>query len=96
VEGELGVLSGIEEDIEHAENKYTDPALVEDFVQKTGVNSLAISIGTSHGVFKLKVKKGEPLPPLRFDILKRYKKGFQVFLSSCMAPQLFHPIMFRC
>jgi fructose-bisphosphate aldolase, class II len=88
VEGELGVLSGIEEDIEHMENKYTDPALVEDFVQKTGVNSLAISIGTSHGVFKLKVKKGEPLPPLRFDILKEIEErlpGFPIVLHGSSA-----------
>lgn len=91
VEGELGVLSGVEENIVHTENKYTDPGLVEDFVKRTGVNSLAISIGTSHGVFKLKVKKGEPLPPLRFDILEEIQKripGFPIVLhgSSAIPP----------
>jgi fructose-bisphosphate aldolase, class II len=88
VEGELGVLSGVEEDIEHADHQYTDPSVVEDFVQRTGVDSLAISIGTSHGVFKLKVKKGEPLPPLRFDILEDIQKrlpGFPIVLHGSSA-----------
>jgi fructose-bisphosphate aldolase class II len=49
VEGELGVLSGIEDDVVAAKSIYTQPEQVEDFVKKTGVDSLAISIGTSHG-----------------------------------------------
>lgn len=79
VEGELGVLSGIEGEINHAESIYTDPALAVDFVKKTGVDSLAISIGTSHGVSKIKVKKGEPLPTLRFDILEEIEKSLPYF-----------------
>lgn len=67
VEGELGKLAGIEDEVKvSAENAlYTDPAEVEEFVTKTGVDSLAIAIGTSHGAFKF---KGEP--KLRFDILE--------------------------
>ena len=53
VEGELGVLAGIEDDVVAAASVYTSPDLVEDFVKKTGVDSLAISIGTSHGANKL-------------------------------------------
>ncbi len=54
VEGELGVLSGIEDDVVAAKSIYTQPEQVEDFVKKTGVDSLAISIGTSHGAYKFK------------------------------------------
>ena len=54
VEGELGVLSGIEDDVVAAKSVYTQPEEVEDFVKKTGVDSLAISIGTSHGANKFK------------------------------------------
>jgi fructose-bisphosphate aldolase class II len=79
VEGELGVLSGVEDEVTHEESHYTDPALVEDFVKSTGVDSLAISIGTSHGVVKMKVKRGEPLPTLRFDILKEVEKRLPYF-----------------
>jgi fructose-bisphosphate aldolase class II len=79
VEGELGVLSGVEDEVTHSESRYTDPALVEDFVKRTGVDSLAISIGTSHGVVKMKVKKGEPLPTLRFDILQEVEKRLPRF-----------------
>jgi len=88
VEGELGVLSGIEEDVVHTESRYTDPAQVEDFVKKTGVDSLAISIGTSHGVAKFKVKPGEAIPPLRFDILEEVAKklpGFPIVLHGASA-----------
>jgi fructose-bisphosphate aldolase class II len=79
VEGELGVLSGVEDEVTHTESHYTDPALVEDFVKCTGVDSLAISIGTSHGVVKVKLKKGDPFPELRFDILKEIEKKLPYF-----------------
>ena len=59
VEGELGVLAGIEDDVVAAASVYTSPDLVEDFVKKTGVDSLAISIGTSHGANKFKPKTGK-------------------------------------
>ena len=59
VEGELGVLAGIEDEVSAEHHTYTDPAQVEDFVKRTGVDSLAISIGTSHGAYKFKVKPGE-------------------------------------
>ncbi|MHB1276587.1 MAG: ketose-bisphosphate aldolase [Candidatus Humimicrobiaceae bacterium] len=79
VEGELGILSGVEDEVIHAESRYTDPALAEDFVKKTGVDSLAISIGTSHGIAKMKIKKDEPLPTLRFDILEEVEKRLPYF-----------------
>ena len=63
VEGELGVLAGIEDEVSAEKHTYTDPAQVEDFVKRTGVDSLAISIGTSHGAYKFKVKPGESVPP---------------------------------
>jgi fructose-bisphosphate aldolase class II len=74
VEGELGVLAGIEDDISAEHHTYTRPEEVEDFVGRTNVDSLAISIGTSHGAFKFKVKQGELIPPLRFDILEEIEK----------------------
>ena len=69
VEAELGRLAGIEDEVNvSAENaSYTDPAQVEDFVERTGVDSLAIAIGTSHGAYKF--KPGQK-PQLRFDILR--------------------------
>jgi fructose-bisphosphate aldolase class II len=85
VEGELGVLAGIEEEVSHEASHYTNPDDVEDFVKKTGVDSLAISIGTSHGAYKFKVKPGESLPELRFDILKEVEKripGFPIVLHG--------------
>src|SRR5512136_300165 len=85
VEGELGVLAGIEDHVSHEASHYTDPNDVEDFVKKTGVDSLAISIGTSHGAFKFKVKPGEKVPPLRFDILEQVEKripGFPIVLHG--------------
>lgn len=69
VEGELGVLAGVEDEVSHEVSHYTKPEEVETFVEKTGADSLAISIGTSHGAYKFKVKPGEEVPPLRFDIL---------------------------
>jgi len=74
VEGELGVLAGIEEHVSSEMSHYTRPEEVEDFVSKTGVDSLAISIGTSHGAYKFKVKLGEAIPPLRFDILEEVER----------------------
>jgi fructose-bisphosphate aldolase class II len=79
VEGELGVLSGIEDDVSSEETHYTKPEEVEDFVKRTGVDSLAISIGTSHGAYKFKVKRGEATPPLRFDILEEVEKRIPEF-----------------
>jgi fructose-bisphosphate aldolase class II len=74
VEGELGVLAGIEDEVVAETSHYTKPEEVEEFVAKTGVDSLAISIGTSHGAFKFKPKLGEEPPPLRFDILEEVEK----------------------
>ncbi|MBN1620197.1 class II fructose-1,6-bisphosphate aldolase [candidate division WOR-3 bacterium] len=74
VEGELGVLAGIEDDVVGEATTYTDPESVNDFVNKTRVDSLAISIGTSHGAYKFKLKPGEPMPELRFDILEEITK----------------------
>ena len=69
VEAELGQLAGIEDDVNVSEENahFTDPAQVEDFVTRTGVDSLAIAIGTSHGAYKF--KPGQK-PQLRFDILE--------------------------
>ena len=71
VEAELGKLAGIEDDVNVAESDamYTDPAQAEEFVRRTGCDSLAIAIGTSHGAYKF---KGEA--KLRFDILKKIKE----------------------
>ncbi|OQY22538.1 MAG: fructose-1,6-bisphosphate aldolase, class II [Desulfobacteraceae bacterium 4572_35.2] len=85
VEGELGVLAGIEDDVVAEESTYTQPEEVEDFVAKTGVDSLAISIGTSHGAYKFKLAEGEEVPPLRFDILEEVEKripGFPIVLHG--------------
>ena len=79
VEGELGVLAGIEDDVSSEKSHYTKPEEVEDFVSKTGVDSLAISIGTSHGAYKFKVEKEEDIPPLRFDILEEISKRLPNF-----------------
>lgn len=78
VEGELGQLAGIEDDVNvSAENaSYTQPEQVEEFVKSTGVDSLAIAIGTSHGAFKF--KPGQK-PQLRFDILKEVEKRLPNF-----------------
>jgi fructose-bisphosphate aldolase class II len=85
VEGELGVLAGIEDEVSAETSTYTKPQEVEDFVRKTGVDSLAISIGTSHGAFKFKLKPGESAPPLRFDILEEIERripGFPIVLHG--------------
>lgn len=85
VEGELGVLAGIEDDVSSEVSHYTNPDEVEEFVKKTNVDSLAISIGTSHGAYKFKVAPGEAVPPLRFDILEEVEKrlpGFPIVLHG--------------
>ncbi len=92
VEGELGILAGIEDDVVAEESTYTQPEEVVDFVSKTGVDSLAISIGTSHGANKFKpaqcTKNTDGVlipPPLRFDILKEIEKelpGFPIVLHG--------------
>jgi fructose-bisphosphate aldolase class II len=92
VEGELGVLAGVEDDVSAEHSNYTQPAEVQDFVQKTGVDSLAISIGTSHGRTKFKpeqcTKTADGIlipPPLRFDILEEIEKripGFPIVLHG--------------
>ena len=78
VEGELGQLAGIEDDVNvHADDaSYTDPDQVYDFVTRTGVDSLAIAIGTSHGAFKFKPGQN---PQLRFDILEEVEKRLPNF-----------------
>ncbi len=78
VEGELGQLAGIEDDVNvSAEDaSYTDPAQVQEFVERTGVDSLAIAIGTSHGAFKF--KPGQK-PQLRFDILEEVSRRLPEF-----------------
>lgn len=88
VEGELGVLAGIEDDVQADEHIYTQPDQVEDFVKRTGVDSLAISIGTSHGAYKF--KPGQK-PQIRLDILREIEKripGFPIVLhGSSSVPQ---------
>jgi fructose-bisphosphate aldolase class II len=92
VEGELGVLAGVEDEVSQAVSHYTKPQEVEAFVEKTGVDSLAISIGTSHGAHKFKIKPGEEVPALRFDILEEIEKrvpGFPIVLhgASSVEPE---------
>ncbi|MBN1952159.1 MAG: class II fructose-1,6-bisphosphate aldolase [Bacteroidales bacterium] len=98
VEGELGVLAGVEDDVVAEHSTYTRPEEVEDFVSKTGVDSLAISIGTSHGANKFTPAQckrnadGVLVPPeLRFDILEEIEKripGFPIVLhGSSSVPQ---------
>jgi fructose-bisphosphate aldolase class II len=78
VEGELGRLAGIEDDVNVSDedSSYTRPEDVQEFVEKTGVDSLAIAIGTSHGAFKY--KPGQK-PQLRFDILEEVEKRLPNF-----------------
>ena len=91
VEAELGRLAGIEDavNVSAADASYTDPAQVQDFVERTGVDSLAIAIGTSHGAYKF--KPGQK-PQLRFDILKEVSDrlpGFPIVLhgASSVIPE---------
>ena len=100
VEGELGTLAGIEDEVNVSaeDSSYTRPEEVEDFVTRTGVDSLAIAIGTSHGAYKFTAAQctrdadGKLVPPpLRFDILKEVEKrlpGFPIVLhGSSSVPQ---------
>ncbi len=75
VEAELGALVGIEEEVNVAETQYTNPDDVVRFVKQTGVDSLAVSIGTSHGAYKMK----SPTDKLRFDILEKIEKQLPDF-----------------
>lgn len=88
VEGELGVLAGVEDDVKAEEHTYTRPEEVVDFVSRTGVDSLAISIGTSHGAYKFKPGTN---PKIRLDILAEIEKqipGFPIVLhGSSSVPQ---------
>ena len=99
VEGELGVLAGVEDEVSHAESHYTKPEEVVDFATRTGCDSLAISIGTSHGAYKLTPeqctrdpKTGRLVPPpLAFDVLDAVMEqlpGFPIVLhGSSSVPQ---------
>ena len=98
VEGELGILAGVEDDVVAEHSTYTEPDEVVDFVERTGVDSLAISIGTSHGAFKFtpaqctRNEEGKLVPPpLRFDILEEIERripGFPIVLhGSSSVPQ---------
>ena len=100
VEGELGTLAGIEDEVKVAahEASYTRPEEVEEFVSKTGCDSLAIAIGTSHGAYKFKpeqcTRNEQGIlvpPPLRFDVLKEVSRrlpGFPIVLhGSSSVPQ---------
>ena len=89
VEGELGQLAGIEDDVNVEKHSYTDPAQVQEFVEKTGVDSLAIAIGTSHGAYKF--KPGQK-PELKFDLLEEVSErlpGFPIVLhgASSVIPE---------
>lgn len=98
VEGELGVLAGVEDEVSAEHHTYTKPEEVVDFVTKTGCDSLAISIGTSHGANKFKpeqcTRNADGIlvpPPLRFDILEEIERripGFPIVLhGSSSVPQ---------
>ena len=99
VEGELGVLAGVEDEVASEVSHYTKPEEVIDFTSKTGVDSLAISIGTSHGAYKFKPeqctrdpKTGRLVPPpLAFDVLDAIMEqlpGFPIVLhGSSSVPQ---------
>ena len=91
VEGELGRLAGVEDEIKvsHEDSSYTDPEQVQEFVNSTGVDSLAIAIGTSHGAYKF---KPGTQPRLRFDILEEVERrlpGFPIVLhgASSVVPE---------
>jgi len=94
VEGELGVLAGVEDDVSAEHHTYTEPQEVVEFLKGTGIDSLAIAIGTSHGAHKF--KPGED-PKIRIDILKEIEKeipGFPIVLhgSSSVPPKFVHMI----
>jgi len=100
VEGELGVLAGVEDDVVAEHSTYTRPEEVEDFVKRTGVDSLAISIGTSHGAHKFTpaqcTKNADGVlvpPPLKFEILEEIEKripGFPIVLHGSSSVPVEH------
>ena len=102
VEAELGTLAGVEDEVavEHGKESYTRPEEVEEFVSRTGCDSLAIAIGTSHGAYKFKAsqctRNADGIlvpPPLRFDVLEEVSRrlpGFPIVLhGSSSVPQDF-------
>ena len=100
VEAELGTLAGIEDEVSHAVGSYTRPEDVQEFVERTGCDSLAIAIGTSHGAYKFTAaqctrnEQGILVPPpLRFDVLEEVSRrlpGFPIVLhGSSSVPQEF-------
>lgn len=96
VEAELGVLAGIEDEVSSEHSSYTRPEEVERFLAGTGVDSLAISIGTSHGAYKFKLQPGQEPPPLRFDILEEIEKrvpGFPIVLHGASSVTQSHVAM---
>ncbi len=99
VEGELGKLAGVEDDVNVSEEdaQFTNPAEVQEFVSRTGVDSLAIAIGTSHGAYKFKPGQN---PRLRFDILDEVGKllpGFPIVLHGASSvPQEHVKIINQC
>ena len=108
VEAELGVLAGVEDEVAAEESHYTKPEEVVEFATKTGCDSLAISIGTSHGAYKFKPeqctrdpKTGKLIPPpLAFDVLKAVEQklpGFPIVLhGSSSVPQEYVDIINKC
>lgn len=96
VEAELGVLAGIEDEVSAEHSSYTRPEEVERFLELTGVDSLAISIGTSHGAYKFRLQPGQEPPPLRFDILEEVEKrvpGFPIVLHGASSVTQAHVAM---
>ncbi len=95
VEGELGTLAGVEDEVNVLNSTYTDPNQVEEFVRRTGVDSLAIAIGTSHGAFKF---KPGTIPSLRFDILEEVSRrlpGFPIVLHGASSVLQDYVSMFK-
>ena len=93
VEGELGILAGIEDEVASEVSHETQPEDVEEFVSKSGVDSLAISIGTSHGAHKFKLRPGEKPPTLRFDILEEVESrlpGYPIVLHGASSVSTEH------
>src|SRR5690554_6115668 len=91
VEAELGILAGVEDDVHAEEHVYTDPDQAVEFVERTGVDSLAIAIGTSHGAFKFAGK-----PDLKFHILEEIQNklpGFPIVLHGASAVSQEHVAM---
>ncbi|MGB5910287.1 MAG: ketose-bisphosphate aldolase [Promethearchaeia archaeon] len=79
VEAELGIIGRENKGKEVEIQRYTDPEQVEDFINRTGCDSLAIAIGTSHGAYKFRVERAEDIPELRFDILQEIRKRLGKF-----------------